>query len=239
MNEAVWMNRPFMTSFWTLPADQRSAVPWIPGGCTMPSGPGGAGNWCCGTGGGKREKEAGQKERDWKKWRRRERKQKEKEELITMVCWAPLATVLSALQTFFQSLQQLYEVSTGNTSVLLIRVLRRKWGHLPKVIQLVSSRAVIWTQDWLPNLALLTMMPWRKYILLLHCERGPLQTTAQAVLWLALGVFFFFLSFVFVDKSLTEGRSLNWIWLLSNIAHHIPCRASVPYMNQLEPFHLV
>lgn len=27
----------------------------------MPGGPGGAGNWCCGAGGGKREKEEGQK----------------------------------------------------------------------------------------------------------------------------------------------------------------------------------
>lgn len=97
----------------------------------------------------KRNRGKRQKERDWKKWRRWERKEKEKEELITMVCWALLATVLSALQTFFQSLQQLYEVSVGNTSVLLIRVLRRTWGHLPKVIQLVSSRSVIWTPDYL------------------------------------------------------------------------------------------
>lgn len=206
----------------------------------MPGGPGGAGNWCCGVGGGKREKEEGQKtkRKGLEKWRRRERKEKEKEELITMVCWALLATVLSALQTFFQSLQQLYEVSVGNTSVLLIRVLRHKWGHLPKVIQLVSSRAVIWTQDYLTPKSSTSNHDAMKEIYSPTAVWKRATTNNHPGCSLA-GPWGFFLVFVFVDKSLTERRSLNWICLLSNIAHHIPCCASVPYMNQLEPFHLV
>lgn len=148
------MNRPFITSFWTLPAHQRSAGPWIPGGCTTPAGAGRAGGWCWGVGGGKWEKDEGAKDKRKGAGRSEEeekKEKKEKEEWITVVCWALLASVLSTLQTFSRSPQQPCKVSTANTSVVQMKILRLKWGHLPKAKQLVSSRAVIWTQAGWPQ----------------------------------------------------------------------------------------
>lgn len=127
-------------------------------------------------------------------------------------------------------------------------------SHPCKVMQLVSSRAVIWTHVCLaaksgtPN-----MMLGRKYIHLCGviedhhrpqpgCSASPwfcVYVCVSVFVCVCVSVSLCVCVFKFVDKSLTEWRSLNWICLLANIAHHITCRASVPYMNQLEPSHLV
>lgn len=67
----------------------------------MPGGPASAGGWSCDLRQGERKFKEDREKDKRRATRRSEEGEKEegKEDLVTMVCGAPLATVLSALQT--------------------------------------------------------------------------------------------------------------------------------------------
>lgn len=90
--------------------------------------------------------------------------------------------------------------STGNSFVLLIRILKLKEGNLSKVIHLISSKAGLWTQVCLPsksntpgyNATKETCSPIRVW---------EITTTDDD--WLGSSVAGLWIFFKFVDKSLT------------------------------------
>lgn len=134
-----------------------------------------------------------------------------------MVSWVLLTTVLT-LPTWSQPSIAL-QGGRRSSPAVLTRI---------QIAQLLSCTAEIWTQVCLTSKS---STPNRNATKRIRSPTVVWERTTTDNQW-SLDFPFF----KFVDKPWSEWRSLNWICLLPNIAHHVTHPASLPYTNPVRTF---